>query len=81
MYHDRCNIFELQVDTGRNCNAELLQHVLDTLYREGCLAGLITCTIKAYHEAVSNKLIVSDPCHAGQILDSLSKSLLADHDE
>ena len=65
------HVLQLHVATLRHLDAELRHHVVEGLYRERRLGGLVAAAIKADHQAVTDQLVRTHALDAGQVFQAL----------
>ena len=76
--HDRGHVLGLRVHTGRQIDAELLQHAARSLNSKRRLRNLVARAVKAHNQTKANQLVTSCALDHGDIFDALSLSFLGE---
>ena len=64
-------VLQLRRHAGRQLDAQLLQQRLHALRRERRLRGLVSSTVQAHHQAITQQLVGPNPLDAGHFLQAL----------
>ena len=74
MHHHRRHVFGLRVDVGRHVHPQLRQHALNALHGERRLGDLVTATVEANNQPVTDQLIAPHALYLRDIFDPLCQS-------